>query len=481
MRSHWRFAITAAALLGTTVAAAPANARSATQAGSPSQQMLPGPGTTWSLAAVGDAIITRRIAQFDHAGDPRFQGMVKVIREADAAMVNLELNLFRMSEFRGWPAVETGGGWLLGPPEAALDLQEMGFDFMNRANNHTTDWEVEGMRATTRVLDGYGIVHAGAGETLGEAARPGYLETAKGRIAFIGLATSFTNMSRAGEARPDMLGRPGLNGLRTETSYEADDRTFQALRAYTSAARFPGAPPQPPDQETLRVLGATVRLGQENRAIISVNAVDEARILREIRVATQMADYVVVTSHSHNPGNAFTEPPPWLVEFIKKCIDAGAATYVVHGPHQLRGIEIYKGRPIFYSLANFIFQTGTLDRIAADRYERSGLATTAPLADLFDAQARAGSTSFSGRVWWESVIAVPTFRGTQLVDLKLYPVDLRETAPRSQRGTPRLADEATGREIIDRLARLSEPFGTRIVYENGIGIWRPTAAQSSGR
>jgi len=58
---------------------------------------------------------------------------------------------------------------------------------------------------------------------------------------------------------------------------------------------------------------------------------------------------------------------------------------------------------------------------------------------------------------------------------------MAQTAPRSQRGTPRLADEATGRKIIERLARFSEPFGTRIVYENGIGVWRPSAARASGR
>lgn len=37
-------------------------------------------------------------------------------------------------------------------------------------------------------------------------------------------------------------------------------------------------------------------------------------------------------------------------------IDAAADVVVGHGPHVLRGIEVYKGRPIFYSLANFIFE-----------------------------------------------------------------------------------------------------------------------------
>ena len=153
-------------------------------------EVLPGPTTTWSLAAVGDAIITRRVAQFDNPADPRFQDMVKVIRGADAAMVNLEISLFRLSGFKGWPEVENDGNWELGPPEAAHDLKQLGFDLYNRANNHATDYGVEGMRSTDGLLDELGLVHAGSGLNLGDASRPGYLDTPKGRIALIGLATT---------------------------------------------------------------------------------------------------------------------------------------------------------------------------------------------------------------------------------------------------------------------------------------------------
>src|SRR5205809_4849348 len=56
-------------------------------------ELLPGPGTRWSFAAVGDAIINRRLAPFDNANDPRFQEMARIIRGADVAMVNLEMSL----------------------------------------------------------------------------------------------------------------------------------------------------------------------------------------------------------------------------------------------------------------------------------------------------------------------------------------------------------------------------------------------------
>ena len=445
--------------------------------GQPAAPTPAGPHATWSLAAAGDAIITRRIAQFDHAGDPRFHRMVEVIRGADAAFLNLELSLFRLSEFKGWPEVENGGNWELGPPEAAKDLQAMGFDLLNRANNHTTDYGVEGMRLTNQWLDEIGIVHSGTGMNLGQASRPGYLETAKGRVALIGLATTFTPMSRAGAARPEVMGRPGLNALRVDRKYQADPATFQALRA--AASRLGGRVPQDASAP-LRVFGVAVEPGPETRVVEALHRGDEERILREVRNAARLADFVVVNSHSHEPGNDAVVPPPWLVEFAKKCLDAGAATYIVHGPHQLRGIEVYKGKPIFYSLGNFVFQNETIDPMPADHYELYSLPDTALASDLYDARFKGGTTGFpSSPIWYESVVAVPTFKGQEMVDLKLYPIDLGQKAARSQRGTPRMADEPTGRKIIERIAEQSAAFGTTIVYENGIGVWRPAAGKTT--
>jgi len=433
------------------------------------QVTVPGPDVRWTLAAVGDAIITRRVAQFDHAADPAFAAMTRVIREADAAALNLEINLFDMEMFEGWPEVENGGAWELGPPVAAHDLKEMGFDLFARANNHTTDYGVAGMRATNRLLDELGLVHAGTGENLGWASRPGYLETTKGRIALIGLATTFTNMSRAGAARPEVPGRPGLNALRVTTRTEA---TPAALTQAAALAVALGGR-QPEAGAAVRVAGATLYPGPENRAVSSVEPEDTARILREIRNAADQADFVVVTSHSHEPGNSATAPDEWMREWAHACIDAGAVVYMIHGPHQLRGVEIYKGRPIFYSLGNFVFQNETIDPMPSDNYEGFDLPATALAKDLYDARFRNGTTGFpSSPVWYESVVALPTFEGKELVELRLYPIDLGQTRPRSQRGTPRLADAETGRKIIDRMAQQSAAFGTVIRYEAGVGVWR---------
>jgi hypothetical protein len=48
-------------------------------------------------------------------------------------------------------------------------------------------------------------------------------------------------------------------------------------------------------------------------------------------------------------------PNPWLVKWTHAEIDAGADIIVMHGAPLLHGVEIYRGRPIFYDLGNFIY------------------------------------------------------------------------------------------------------------------------------
>ncbi len=433
-----------------------------------------GPDSRWTLSAVGDVIMNRRLAQFDHPGDPGFHELANIIRGADAAFLNLEQSVFRMTEFTGWPAAENGGNYEVGPPETLKDLVDMGFDLFNRANNHTTDYGVEGMQLTNRLLDEWGLVHSGSGDNLGWASRPGYLETPKGRVALIGMASSHSPMSRAGAAGPTIQGRPGLNALRLDTRNEGSPATMNALRA---AARDQGLNVSNDPNASVRVFGTTVWPGDRDRSVVSLNDVDRERVLHEVRNAADQADYVVVNSHSHEPGNGSVLPPDWMVEFAHQIIDAGANTMAIHGPHQLRGIEIFKGRPIFYSLGNFIFQNETIDPMPGDQRTRYGLPLANLASEIYDRRFRVDengnpTTGFpTSSEWYESVVAVADFEGDEVVEIRLYPIELGWKAPRSQRGTPRIAPEALGRKIIEHLAELSAPFGTSITYQDGIGVW----------
>ena len=76
---------------------------------------------TWSLAATGDTVSTRRVSVYETY--PGFKSLVAVIRAADAGFTNLETSLFRMADFSGYPQAESGGIWFVGPPEVAQDIK----------------------------------------------------------------------------------------------------------------------------------------------------------------------------------------------------------------------------------------------------------------------------------------------------------------------------------------------------------------------
>jgi len=201
----------------------------------------------------------------------------------------------------------------------------------------------------------------------------------------------------------------------------------------------------------VRAFGITVYPGDEDRSIVSLNDVDRERVLHEVRNATDQGDYVVANSHSHEPGNAFMTPPDWMVEFARQVIDAGAATFIIHGPHQLRGVEIHNSRPIFYSLGDFIFQNETIDPMPSDQRDRYGLPLDRLASEIYDTRFRVDedgnpTTGFPTESrWYESVVPVVTFEDSEAVEIVFHPIELGWKAPRSQRGTPRIAPERIGR------------------------------------
>ena len=437
-------------------------------------QSATGEPPTWSLAATGDSIITRPISIYD---DERLLDLVELVRGADVAFTNVETTIFRLWDFKGWPAA---GAWeQRGPAEMADELKWMGFDLANFANNHTTDYGIEGMIETIRNLERVGLVHSGAGMNLGRASAPAYLDTKKGRVALIGLASTFERQARAAPTRSDSRGRPGLNPLRINQTYQLDAERMAELRRIAAGLGID----MPESLEgPVRVGGVNFVPGPETKLIEEINPQDEERILHVIRNAAKQADFVIVNSHSHEPGNQYEVPPQWLIPFIKKCLDAGAVTYIVHGPHRLRGIEIYEGKPIFYSLGDFIFQYETEEPVSQDTYEQFDIADPLALVSaVYDPEGQKGQYAMlpENAVWFESVVAVPVFKGHRMVELKLHPIEMGHKGPywygdgRTTRGTPRIAKGELAKDIIDLVVRLSEPFGTKFVFEDGIGVWQP--------
>jgi poly-gamma-glutamate synthesis protein (capsule biosynthesis protein) len=178
----------------------------------------------------------------------------------------------------------------------------------------------------------------------------------------------------------------------------------------------------------------------------------------------------LVTIHAHEGTTDRLVPAGFLVTFAHAMIDAGADLFVGHGPHVLRGVELYKGKPIMYSLGDFIFQNETLLRLPSENYEPYDLGAAAHVADFNDRRYDNDRTGFpSDRLIWEAVVAVPRFEGRALAELALHPITLGFGKSRTVRGRPLLAEGDLGRKILDDVQRLSKPFGTTLVVRDGVG------------
>jgi poly-gamma-glutamate synthesis protein (capsule biosynthesis protein) len=425
----------------------------------------------FTMALTGDSIITRKLSVYK---EPGFLQMIELLRSADMAFTNLEM-LFH--DYEPYPMAESGGTWMRADPALANDLVWAGFDMVSRANNHTGDYGVLGMELTTKYVAEAGIVQAGVGRSLAEAREAKFLETAKARVALISISSSFARHMGAGRSRDDVPARPGLNPLRYETTYVVPETDFEQLRQtgesldqFTDMDGFPrGTDEEKPGE--MEVFGRNFAVGDEPLIRMETNEDDVQEITAVVNNASRVADYTVVTIHAHEYAGRRDLSPEFLHVFARAMIEAGADVFVTHGPHVLRGIEIYQGKPIFYSMGNFIFQNETLLRLPSDNYERYDLDGNAHVADFNDARYENDTEGFPTLVEnWESVIAVPTFRGGNLAELQLYPINLAYGAPRQLRGRPLFANRQLAEEIIGDLQRLSEPYGTEIEFNRGIGI-----------
>jgi poly-gamma-glutamate synthesis protein (capsule biosynthesis protein) len=431
------------------------------------------PAAGFTLALTGDSIITRRLSVYD---EPAFRRLIDIVRGADAAFTNLEM-LFH--DYEPYPMNESGGTYMRAEPALVKELVWAGFDLVSRANNHTGDYGADGMRLTTRHVEAAGLVQAGVGENLAEAREAKYLETARGRVALISVASTFPDHSRAGRARGAVRGRPGLNPLRFTTTYVVTRPRFEALKALMKELGL-----RVPDSETrLQLFGQRFEVGEAPAVRTEPLQEDLDEIAAVVRGASRLADCTLVTFHGHEgrPGDRFV-PADFLVTFSRAMVDAGASVVAGHGPHVLRGIEIYKGKPIFYSLGDFIFQNETVLRLPEENYAPYGLGPEAQVADFNARRYDNDRRGFPAeREIWEAVVAVTRWSGGALAGIDLHPITLGFGRPPAERGRPQLAEGELARKIIEDVIRLSRPFGTQVVFEGGMGrvvLPAPTSSQA---
>lgn len=428
----------------------------------PTEGQSRGPVT---LALTGDSIIMQRLSPFI---EPEFTGLMNLVRGADAAFTNLE-TLFH--DYEAPPAHESGGTWMRTDPPILKELVWAGFDLVSRANNHAGDFGPLGSQITSRYVREAGLVEAGVGNSLAEAREARFLETPRARIALVSAASTFTPHSRAGNTRGDMPARPGLSPLRFTTTYVVTPERLADLRRV--AAELSGQPPPPGD--SVNFGGRRYVAGATPGPRTEPNKNDVEEIARVVRSAATLADIVIVSLHGHEGGANRSVPADFIPVFARAMVDAGADVFVGHGPHVLRGVEIYKGKPILYSLSNFIFQNETLLRMPADSYEQYTLGDEAQPADYLDARYDKDRRSFpADREYWDSVLATTRWEGSKFVELQLHPITLGYQASRADRGRPKLASGADAARILEVMTARSKAFGARVTVKDGVGIVTPT-------
>jgi len=428
-----------------------------------------------SLVATGDSLITMK--QSVHS-EPEFMELVELIREADIAFTNHEMLLHDYDE-DCYPSAQSGGTYTRAPPDIIEELIWMGFDIVSTANNHSLDYMYGGLFSTKAYLEAAGVPHAGTGKDLQEARQPTYMDTAKGRVALIAAASSFAPLGRAGAARRDMHGRPGLNPLRYDSWFTLKKETLEELKALEKEMNMPELV-QPEDPDTFYFMGKKYVAGEDVGEHTKPNKADMEGNLESIRDAARQADWVLFSIHAHEGRWRDSEQPAdFLEEFNRAAIDAGAHAVIGHGHHAMRGIEIRDGKPIFYSLGNFIFQNQTVQKMPADFYERYKMDPySGTPADAYDARMKSTPRfGYPEHKWfaydekyWISVLPSMEFEGDRLTKLELHPVQLGQDLPRSQKGRPMLAKGELANKILGIIKKLSKPYGTEIVKKKGVGV-----------
>jgi poly-gamma-glutamate capsule biosynthesis protein CapA/YwtB (metallophosphatase superfamily) len=426
----------------------------------------------FTLAAVGDLILA--YPQSPNP-DPEFKSIIKLVQDADVGAGNYEGNIIDGRSFQG-----SGPGGFAGTPAVAEDLKALGFDIVARSNNHSGEYGYEGLLETNGWLDKAGVVYAGSGEKYWSARAARFVDTPKGRVGMVATASSYPENMVAQPGRGEWPGRGGVSALRTTRFFMSPPALMQSVRSIRQA--FPNgtgfyARGSNTDTE-VTILGETFRLDSKATQpyySFRMNDQDLKDILASVREGKMRSDFMTVAIHAHHfadarggergPGVAETDDldtnpsiADYLPVFAKAAIDAGADVFLGTGVHVLRGIEIYKGRPIFYGLGEFFRQMDVI-----------GLSGMGPL-DRGEAN--------SPPIKYESVVAVSRFDRGQLSELRLYPVVLTDDVRIAHRGLPRTAPPETAQRILSRLQRLSAPLGTSITIEQNVGVIRPRPASS---
>jgi poly-gamma-glutamate synthesis protein (capsule biosynthesis protein) len=401
-----------------------------------------------------------------------FADVVRLLQAADVATGNLETQIIDGRTFEGSRGGSTHGA----EPLAAEWLVEMGFDIVARPNNHANDFGYEGLVETTRHLDRAGLQHSGFGPTYWAARAARFYTTPRGRV---GMVATSENSQPASPARGEWAGTGGLSPLDVTQYFVVPAHSWSAVSTlrelFPNGTGFYARGANSADR--IDAVGQRFRKAPagvtEPYYTYELGQRDLDDLVSSVREGKMRSDFITFAVHAHDfrdtrggyrgfgvPEAEHLDTNPSIADYLptlaKAVIDNGADVFQGTGVHVLRGIEIYNDRPIFYGLGEFIRQR-----------DIGGLAGRGdPSRDS------CAGCPFPAK--YESVVAVSEFSGDRLVEVRLYPVELRYDSERmAHRGIPETAPAEQGQRILERLQELSAPLGTRITIDGGVGYIRP--------
>jgi poly-gamma-glutamate capsule biosynthesis protein CapA/YwtB (metallophosphatase superfamily) len=409
---------------------------------------------TFTIAVTGQSLIKHDIRGIDTSG---FKGAREVLGGANLSFTNFESTI--LGSHGGWPL--KGSFFGCSQPSVLDSLQAMGFQALSLSNNHAFDLGPGGILSTLEEAGRRGFLHAGIGRNHTAAARAAKGSFDGKQVALVamdgGPGPDFMYAADSENGRPE---RPGVNRLRLNKAIDVDEDTFELLRSvrdkigYTNMdlandSQPDDAPHVDPDAE-INISRAIFRRSDRCGRGVKVDEADLSRNLGTITSAAEEGHLVIAYLHHHHWASDWYQVPGWVGAVAKKCIDAGAAMFVSHGAPVLQPIEIYRRRPIFYSLGNFIFHV------------------------------KSGNSPWRAREVWESVIGLCAFGGEgDLTGMTFHPIIIggsenSRTDDLEQRLAPGLASPADAERILRRFQEHSAKLGTDIEISAGVGHWKPS-------
>ena len=250
-------------------------------------QTMPETGKDTTLIFTGDVLFANSFKNsYDAGGIEKVVApeLLQKLQDADILMIN---NEFPFSN-RGTQMADKQFTFRC-DPKYVKALQEMGVDIVSLANNHTLDYGREAFSDTFEVLDGAGILYAGAGNTPERAYELQVIEKNGKKFGFL-----------------------AASRVIPVSDWKVEERAPGMLTAY-----------------------------------------DDTKLVELVKQAQSECDFLSVYLHWGVEYDAY--PQAYQTKIAKDCFEAGANLVLGAHTHCLQGISYIDGKPVFYSLGNFIF------------------------------------------------------------------------------------------------------------------------------